>query len=138
MDLAFKTVESATAGAKLQLVHPFTKLPMEEDGKPVCLLLAGTDSTQWQRCRRQLTKARIDAAAKSRTFEPTSVEQQEAEELTLLLSITLGWEHCAYGGESTFSKELVRQLYEQEPWVREQVNAFITDRSNFSTASKPT
>lgn len=138
MDLALKTVEKASAGAALHLKDPYTKLPITDGGKPVILRLAGSDSKQWRACERALTNSRIDAATKAKTYSPARAEQQAEEALDLLAAVTLGWENCSYEGETAFSKELVRRMYDEEPWVAEQVNAFITDRANFAGASKPT
>lgn len=138
MDLALKVNEKASAGAALQLRDPFTKLPMGEEGKPCRLFVAGLDSKQYKAWELAKARRNQEDAIRDRTGFRISVEQQRADALDALVAITLGWEHCSYEGESEFSPQLVRRMYECEDWVREQVDAFVTDRANFVGASKPT
>jgi len=138
MELGLKLAEAATAGAKLALRHPVTNLPLEDDGKPVCLILAGKDSAQYRKAALALERRYQEDARRMRGAFQVTPEQRRANELSLLVAVTLGWENAELGGETTFTPELARALYEQQDWVREQADAFVDDRANFLPASKTT
>ena len=134
MELGLKVADAATAGAKMPLRHPVTNLPLEDDGKPVCLILAGKDSVQYRKAALALERRYQEDARRMRGAFQVTPEQRRANELKLLVAVTLGWENASYGGESTFSPELALAMYEAEDWVREQADAFVDDRSHFVMA----
>ena len=49
-----------------------------------------------------------------------------------LVACTIGWR----GTDEKFTKKLCRELYEKAPFVKEQIDSFMVDRSNF-TKAKP-
>ena len=82
MELGLKLAEAATAGAKLALRHPVTNLPLEDDGKPVCLILAGKDSAQYRKAALALERRYQEDARRMRgAFQVTPEQRRQLEEL---------------------------------------------------------
>jgi hypothetical protein len=123
------------AVAKFQPKHPGTRLPMERNGQPTYLLLHGKDSPAFRKIVRAQRKRHVEELSKSRDYIPTD-EQAEAEVLEVLVACTAGWENGAYKGVEEFSPELVKTMYTEQVWLREDVDRYIGDRANFLAPSK--
>lgn len=60
-----------------------------------------------------------------------SVIERQASEL--LAALTIGWEGIESGNKAIeFSFEAAADLYEQQPWLRDQIDRFVADRGNFA------
>lgn len=123
------SIGAAEMGAEMSLRHPVTKeVLLQADKKtPIKIKLAGTDSERWRSAQRKRTNARLKSRQRSLT-----AEELESEGLELLVECTLGWQGMVYSGtplECTPSN--VRMVYQERPWVREQVDEFMGDRANF-------
>lgn len=130
--------KAATAGALCVLNDPLTGVPLESDGKPVGFLLAGEDSEQFKQRDKELARQRSKDAEKLGRKWKYTPEMQEADRLELLVACTLGWQGIKWQGAEEFTKERVREMYRAVAWIREQVNAFIVDRTSFGEASPTT
>lgn len=63
-----------------------------------------------------------------------SVEDLDETQLQLLIGVTTGWENVIFDGQPIeFSADNVRMVYKEFPFIREQVDRFISDRRNFFT-----
>lgn len=61
-----------------------------------------------------------------------NVEDSDRNNLDFLVDLTLGWENVIFHGtEMEFSAENASTLYTAVPFVRDQVDRFVVDRSNF-------
>jgi len=59
-------------------------------------------------------------------------ENLEVEEIELLVACTVDWDNIVDNGEKLeCTKENVRCVYKNYPWIKDQVDDFIGDRSNF-------
>jgi hypothetical protein len=54
---------------------------------------------------------------------------------SLYASVTLRWHVIVDGKEPECSFDAAKRVYLDYPWIGEQVDAFLSDRANFSTAS---
>lgn len=133
MDLASLNPEvPATKGATLHLVNPFTAKPLfNPDGHPITITLVGRDSRRFMDAKRKTDqKVRDFVRDKNRALEPDEIDEFASE--TLAASV-LGWQHIRHGGdhELEFTYENAKHLFIKQRWVREQVDAFVSDRGNF-------
>ena len=132
MDLANLDVKAAAdEGATLHLEHPTTGELLfadDEKKKPMTIKLVGTDSQIYndilqRRARKQVNKRRPDKI---------DVAEARRKGTELLARCTLSWNNILNGGKNTkHSYEAAVKLYEEFPWIREQVDRFVGDRSNF-------
>jgi hypothetical protein len=127
MDLSTLDVKSAAErGADLHLEHPTTGEPLKtEDGKNITIRLLGNDS-------REFRAGLSEIAEKNVGKKRTSFASAEANGIELLARVTVGWQNVTYKGEALkCTPENVRTLYTEISWIKEQVDAFVADRSNF-------
>lgn len=121
--------ERADAGAVLELTHPVTKEPLLNDGKPITITLAGSDSAAYRKKQREIQARKINALAKGKKVENLPTDEERAE---LLGACTQNWSGIVVGGVALdCSYEAAQKLYLERGWIREQVDAFIGERANF-------
>jgi hypothetical protein len=115
-------------GAWLTLLHPTTGLPTD-----IRIHLAGIDSQRYRDFERKVSNRRLKQAF--RRGGPRHVvtrEELDEEAIDLLVACTLGWENMVEAGkEQECTSENAKRIYTEYTWIREQVDAFIGDRSNF-------
>jgi len=122
------TTDSGDTGAKLHLRHPGTdELLYADDAetKPVEIKLCGSDSKRFRKINAQLVR-RMQGKKKQTNDD---VENGVTEQL---VGVTLGWQNLIMNGqEQVFDQETATNIYNEYRWIREQVAAFVADRSNF-------
>jgi hypothetical protein len=121
--------EAANAGQVMEVLHPATNQPLEDDeGEPVLITLAGIDSEVFRKAQRAATNRRL--AVKGRT--KITADELEQDALEALVACTLDWSGIAIGGEVLeCTKANVRKVYTEFRWLREQVDEFVGDRAGF-------
>lgn len=121
MDLStLNTAKGATEGAELTLRHPVTN--DELDGK---IRLKGGDSREYRAALHRTFQDRVKRGG--RTYEET-----EDTTASILAEVTIDWGGIEENGEEVpFGYENAKRIYSEYPWIREQVERFIADRSNF-------
>lgn len=155
-----KLKQQAEAGATMIVRDPFGEtnddgeLPplLAADGTPATLTLLGADSETARKLDHQRAAAaqnRIYAGAfgsgkkKSVVVTPEDIAEQTAYETEKLVALTVGWHgfEDEEGAPLPFTADGVRELYVQNPLIREQAITFLTDRTRFfarsSTPSAP-
>lgn len=136
MDIASLTAVDDD-GAVLHLRHPVTGAPLFDGDKPVTITLAGKDSQRYRTAQRVNANRYI---RQGRKITPT-VESFEADMTEVLAACTVAWTCIDLDGDAVpATKEGARKVYTDPrcAWMREQVDAFIDDRANFSKASATT
>jgi len=118
----------AEGSAWMTVVHPVTN--EETDAK---IHLAGADSEAFRKVERRIKNSRFSKLLKGNKNKPNiTAEELEENSLDLLVAVTLGWENVLSNGQPLeFNEANVRTLYEDCAWLREQVDEFIGDRTNF-------
>jgi len=126
MDLS-KFDLAADQGETLELRAPNGDVMFQSDGKtPVTLKLLSADSATMVAAR----NLSLNMAAK-RAGRNTA-EAVQADNIRLFAKATVSWSGVGLGEDDTpFSFDNAVKLYTQFPFIREQVDAFITERSNF-------
>ena len=122
-DLAkLDTAKVAEEGAELRVAHPTTG---EDLG--ITITLIGTDSKTF----RDISKIRATMALKKKTRE-IDLDQNEQDSIELLARCTKGWSGITENGkEVAFNHENAVDIYTKYLWLREQIDRFMVDRSNF-------
>jgi hypothetical protein len=129
------TAKAAEQGSTLEVKHPTTgRVLADGDGRAVTLTLAGADSQRARKAERFALNRRLRQG--SRRGVGVTADELDDDALDLLSACTLAWSGFAVdGAELECNPENARRLYRQFPWLREQAQAFVDDRSNFLRAS---
>lgn len=123
---ALDTAKGAEEGYELQLTHPKTG-----EALPARIRVLGADSETFRDKQRELLRRRGERMNRTRRLA-VSPEEAEADSLELLVAATAGWSGLALdGAELPFSGDNVRLVYKRFGWIREQVDAAVSDRANF-------
>jgi len=124
-------VKAANDGANVELVHP-----VSGEGLGIRVRVIGKDSDEFRRLIAAQSRRRVQRMAKQgRGVKAPDQEEIEHENVDLLAASTLGWEGMVYEGkELPFTRENAVMVYSKYPWVREQVDVAIGDRSLFIKA----
>lgn len=135
MDIAsLDTRVTCDRGAWLFLHHPKTGQPIldEATGEPVAILLLGKDSETFRKVALAQETARIEKSRRSNGHYRPSAEEINEEVMEVFVACTKDWKHVRFGSPEPLpcTPENVRRVY-GVPAVREQVDAFITTRTNF-------
>lgn len=108
----------------MDVLHPVTRKPTGAR-----ILLYSVDSEHFQNINNQA----IDRRRRGRRGnEPLSQAEIQQEGATLLAKATADWTGVADEGEVlTCNEKNARHMYLKYNWLREQVDAFMSDRQNF-------
>lgn len=128
MDIAtLNTAEAAEEGQWLELVHPTTYQPLD-----IRIKLLGTDSKVWRKHEREVQNKRLQRFQKRGAKARLTMEEAEAEALDGLAKVTQEWQGMKESGKDVpCTRENARRIYQDYPWIREQVDEFVGDRGNF-------
>lgn len=132
--LKLSTKQAAESGVTIDIRHPKTNLPLG-----IQITVCGSDSETCKRIQRKQINRRLELSARSRNNKVAmTAEEIEAEALDILVSCTKGWNtgdrkeiELADDEWLPCTPENVRRVYEELPWLREQIDQEIGDRSNF-------
>lgn len=126
MDIAeLYTSDAHEEGAEVQLKHPATGEPLD-----VFIKVKGVDSRSFRQSLRKKQRAMLSALASKEDGAEVDEDQLDAEALA---EATIGWRGIKQDGEEyEFSKERARTLYLKSPGIRSQLDAFISNRRNFT------
>jgi hypothetical protein len=122
-------------------VHGVDDLPMfyrEDDGspegkeKPVTITIVGAHSRRYRRMEEQLRKRKL----RPRNLTGEAIYEDNLEKA---VACTIGWQGF-FAGEDIYppSRDNIRRLYAECPWVYEQVLEAMHDHTRFfGNGSKP-
>lgn len=115
--------------------HPETNQPT-----PIVVTLAGPEHPQRKKIafahQRRLRKV-LQQTGKLQLADP---EEEEADEVDMLVSCTLGWKGISVGGKPlAHSAENARMIYSdpKRRWLRDQLKAALNEREHFIKRSDP-
>jgi hypothetical protein len=125
MDLNdFDTSYASENGVKFTLLNPKTYEPTD-----IIFTLSGMDCSKYRNQKKLITNKRMNKMVRKKEVD---VSETEKEDIDLLANCTLGWSGILEGEKQIkFSVENAKDLYTKHPWIFEQVNEFIGNRSNF-------
>ncbi|WP_418856826.1 hypothetical protein [Sutterella wadsworthensis] len=126
-DFASRDVAAkAEEGAELEVLDPVTG-----EAVGVYITLAGADSAVHRKAVANISKRRFNnqKGFRNRGFDP---EKMEAESIEILAACTLSWKGVTVEGVPLpCSRDTAIKMYTRFPWLREQAEQFIGDRSEY-------
>jgi hypothetical protein len=114
---------------KMELVHP-TRGPLG-----IYLEVIGQDSKPFRDLGKRLMKARL-----GKKDGPVDVDQLEKDNAELAAACIVGWtDDQAFDGPYSPARAIELMAMPELSWIREEVEAFVRERSNFflKAAGKP-
>lgn len=137
---------AANRGAVMTVTHPIDKTPLtDDDGNPVTMTLLGRDADVFVQRETAARQRALDAMTKDIKI---TVAEADAEGVKTLAALVTGWSGVVNGwvnGDEDnepveFSPEAAIKLFSNPGlrWLRNQADAFISDRGNFLKASQTT
>lgn len=141
MDIAkLDTVAQSNSGFEAPLHHPGTLVDLG-----IFITVLGRDSTEFRRVSAEQNRKRVAKIQKAGGTQRVAltVEELESDSLDLLAACTKSWRQVdekgkesktltVGGTEIECTRDNARKLYSEYPWIKEQVDSAVTDRSNFS------
>lgn len=118
----FDTKKTSEEGVWVEIESP-------TDGEPLGthFKILGSDSEVYNKQLRKNKDKMMKQGMKN-----IKSENLEVEEIELLVACTVDWDNIVDNGEKLeCTKENVRYVYKTYPWIKDQVDEFIGDRSNF-------
>jgi len=135
MDLSqFDTALKGEVGATMTVLSPADDSPLidETTGEPVTITLLGADSPTYQSTMHRVAKSGREIRLGGRGSVQIDSQQVAANKIALLAACTKSWCGIVFEGQALACNEAnAKRLYIALPWLREQVDAFVQDRSNF-------
>jgi len=132
MDIS-KLNAGLSAGADMVVKHPGTNEPiLDKDKNPHTITLLSADHPDV----RDISRKAVNDFIKSQTMEGTvaTVEDAEGRQIEQAVAATIGW-NIEYGdGPAKCDAKTKYKIYREQPWLLEQVTAFIAIRANFIKA----
>lgn len=134
MDLAnFDTTKPEQTGT-LELKHPGTGVVLKDEktDKPITITLLGLDHPSVQKERKRVMDKRLGSAVGKGGKVRISADELDEDGMNLLVKCTTSWEGIVFNGQALeCTPDNVRMLYTKVPAIREQVDEFVNERSNF-------
>lgn len=127
---AIDTIETANNGMEMPVIGLSDRPLQLQDGTPVVIKLAGIDSNRYRKASRAAQDRRLQSM-NNRRLKLTAITLEE-EALDTLVACTLGWTGIMLDGQLVeCTPENIKKVYLRYPAIKEQVDTFIGDRSNF-------
>jgi hypothetical protein len=123
-------VDGANSGFTLVVFDPATMVDTD-----ISITVLGRDSDIYRQLAANQSRKRLGKMAKAGrvTAGTMSLDEFENDAMELLVACTTAWENISIDGVPVeYSKESARRVYKEYPFIKEQVEAAITDRANFS------
>lgn len=131
---ALSPTSISDTGFPVVVLHPTTNLPMG-----ITVTVCGSDSATFKKIQRRQLNSRMERQVRNRKNKSfVTAEELEAEGLDLLVGCTKAWHtgdrpelEMEVGEWLPCTPENVRRVYEELPWLKEQIDQEIGDRTNF-------
>jgi hypothetical protein len=125
--------------SRMTIHHPITGIPLKDDQGEAWIDLLSMDSDKAKTFERKLTQSRLS----QRVRQQVQVEQLEAENHSRLANLCCGWRLLTLDGaplDVPFSEANAAEMFANNrmTWLREQVEAFLATRANFTKSLSKT
>lgn len=129
MDLAKLDLEAAaSSGISVNLRHPVTDEELEHGGKPITIVILGRDSNQWNAEQKKIN-TRNSKKYKKGTI-PIPVVEKSLKEILARCTIEVPNNNLIFEGKKVKCEfDALFQLYQDRPWITEQLAQAAADRS---------
>jgi hypothetical protein len=117
------TALKARDAERLILRHPTTGDELEAS-----IELAGVDSKQYKLAAREIQTRKLGRQRRSRI----DIEEIENDATDILTACVISWSGIEENGKAVECRpEEVRRIFSEYPFIREQVDSFVSNRGNF-------
>ena len=118
-----------TDGSFMEVCNPATGEPLlTNEGDAVGITLLGRDGSAYRKTQRAITDRRLSKKGSSNL----TAERLESEANEILAKCTVSWVGMVYNGDPLeCNYRNAKMLYDELPWLKEQVDEFVAERSNF-------
>lgn len=127
MDLAkLDLTKASNEGAWYTLKHPATG--EELSGR---IKIIGKDSTKFTQLSEEFKRKALEDMKSTKTMAQRLESAQEQSD-AILAACTIDWDGMMLDGKDVpFTEANVKMIYTRFPWIKEQIDTAIADRSNF-------
>ena len=123
----------------VELYHPATAEPLlNADKTTMTITVHGPYSENFKAVQRAQMNRRLARAQRAGRGTEIKAEQVEAETLEQLIKCVEAWNITVKDEPEPFSEDNVRAVFEEFPWVREQVESVFGDTRAFLETSAKT
>lgn len=130
-DLSDINESAIDEGSWMTVMNPEGTAPLTNvEGEQIKIKVVGPDSSQYRKRFHQSVNSRLVNSK----FKVGTSEKMEEDATELLVACTVGWSGFRDKNEVfLYSPDNARVLYSKRPlaFIREQVDKFIADRTNF-------
>lgn len=118
---------------EMAILNPVDMTPFaDEDGNVAALLVLGPDSEVYQRKQKEHTNKLLRNAQQRGGSAKVTAEQVEMNRLEMLTAVIVGFKNLALNGETLeFSSQNARMILKDYPFIREQLEVFLSEAGNF-------
>lgn len=130
---AFDLEADAERGTTVPLHNPRTGQPLTaDDGSVVEITVQGADSKAYRQAQRDVQR---EVSMRSDVQGPMGVAEVDRYACEILANVTTGWRNIVVDGSVwECNREAAQALYGRFGWIREQVDAVVTNRTKFGPA----
>ena len=130
--MGLKDIGTVKETTDVELLHPSTgEVLLNDDGTPMTITVYGQYSSTYKAVSHAQQNKRLMKAQRTGGKMNLNAEELEAAAMDLLVKCTAGWNITLDKKPEDFSHDKVRQVYQEYPWVREQVDAVFGDTRAF-------
>jgi hypothetical protein len=121
----------ADDGAIFQVAHPES----EEAIPGMTITLLGQDSKVYRKIQLAKQQAALNRISKGKRAVDLDAEKLAEDSVDDLVKLTVAWSGFTLDGKALdCTPENVKRVYADWAWIKEQVQEFVADRSNFFRA----
>lgn len=141
MDFDLDPLDTVTASERgvPMIVKDLEGVPMvDKHGEPLTITVKGPDSATYRKLTRAQVRKRLDRAAKGEKADDDAIQAEaELDAIEIMAACTVAWTgiNDRSGDPIVCTAETARRLYQAYPVIREQVDAFISNRLHFLPVS---
>lgn len=132
MDLSALKIQED--GQRMDLRHPATGEILtygDKNEKSMYLVIGSSDSETYKKAQRKVIDRRLKQQQKFRQVLLTAAQLEE-EAMLSLAEVTYDGRVFLKGKEVSITPgQVAIDLYKEYPWIKDQANTFLEDRSNF-------
>ena len=131
--MSLKDIGTVKETVDVELIHPVTGEPLlNGDKSQMTITVHGPYSKVYKKITHDQQNRRLMKAQRTGGKLNLTAEEIEASALDLLVRCTTDWNVTLEGDDKTkYSHEAVREIYVELLWVREQVEAVLSDTRAF-------
>jgi len=119
----------------VELYHPVTGEPiLNEDKSVMTVTVHGPYSKVYKKANHDLLNRRLARANRSGGKITATAEELESQGFDILVKIVAGWNITLDGEKPKATESKIREVFTDYPWLREQVDAGVSDTKAFLKA----